>query len=262
MSFTRYLYKLKKEIGFSHNFLALIAMIFMFIDHAALMLIRNGKLYGYNSSLYENAILLPEANGWLILYTVMRMIGRISFPIFAFLIVEGFRKAGNLFKYLMRLLLLAIVSEIPYDLMVFNEVFTIRSLAIQNVIFTYIVGLLMLISVRYVHTILPALTILPVALAGMLTHFLKTDYALEGILLMYIFYIFRNDLNLKCVFTIIITILMSYENYHGAAVLSIFFIYFYDGRKGDFDFRQFRYLFYPVHMLVLYFIVLFSNFQK
>lgn len=259
MPFTRYLRNLKRSIGFSHNFLAGVAMFTMLIDHIALTLIRNGKLFGYNDTLYEMAIAQEEGKMWLTLYTIMRMVGRISFPIFTFLIVEGFRKTNNLFKYILRLLVLAIVSEIPYDLMVFNEVFTVRSLEVQNVVFTYVIGLVMLIVVRYMYAFPTVLTILPAIIAGFLTHLLKTDYAELGIILMYIFYIFRHDLNLMCIITIVLTFIYSFQNYYGVAALSVIFIYLYDGTKGDIDFRRFRYIFYPLHMLILYGIIYFSN---
>ena len=95
MPISRSLHKLRRSIGFSHNFLATVAMISMLIDHMALVLIKNGKLYGYDEVLYTNAIVLEDAKGWILLYTIMRMIGRLAFPIFAFLIVEGFRKSNN-----------------------------------------------------------------------------------------------------------------------------------------------------------------------
>ena len=259
MPISRSLHNLRRSIGFSHNFLSAVAMISMLIDHMALVLIKNGKLYGYDAVLYNNAIALDDAKGWIMLYTIMRMIGRLSFPIFAFLIVEGFRKSNNLFKYILRLLILAIVSEIPYDLMVFNEIFTVRCFEIQNVVFTYVIGLLMLIIIKYVNSFSVILSVFPALIAGLLTYFFKTDYAIEGILLMYVFYMLRNDINLMCLVAAIIAFVMSIENYYGTAILSIAFIYLYDGTKGDLDFRRFRYLFYPLHMLILYGIVYFSN---
>lgn len=262
MPLNRFFYNLRRSIGFSHNFLSGLAMFSMLIDHIALTLIQNGKLYGYNQALYESAIMQDEAKIWLILYTIMRMFGRIAFPIFAFLIVEGFRKTNNLFKYFLRLLVLAIISEIPYDLMVFNECLTIRSFEVQNVVFTYLIGIIMLVVIRYLNAFPEFLSIFPALAAGFATRLIKADYAIEGIVLIYVFYMFRHDNNLKCIIALAVTFVMSFEHYYGAAALSIFFIYLYDGTKGNIDLRNFRYVFYPVHMLVLYGILFFSNIKN
>lgn len=258
MSLDRYLQRVKREIGFSHNFLTVVAMLSMFLDHAALTLIRNGKLYGFDVDLYNNAIMLEDAKLWIVLYNVMRIIGRLAFPIFAFLIVEGFRKTSNLFKYILRLLLLALISEIPYDLMVFNEFLTVRCFAIQNVVFTYVIALLMLTCIRLSSGLPSLLSVFIAALAAVLAKLLRTDYAIEGILLIYIFYIFRSDLNIKCILALIITFLMSIEHYYGTAIFSVFFIYFYDGKKGYVDIGRVAYIFYPLHMLLLYGVLFFT----
>lgn len=252
MDILRWLESKKREIGFSHNALVIIAMFSMLMDHIAFILIQNGKLYGYDVALYENAISLPEARPWVILCKVLRMIGRLAFPIYSFLIVEGFRKTSNIFRYLLRILLLAIVSEIPFDLVIFNKLFTYDCLMLQNVLFTYFFGLLMLIGVRALNSLSEFLTIIPAAITVVMCYLLKTDYWLEGILLMYVFYMFRHDLNVKCLIALIITFLMTMERYYGFGAVSIYFIYFYDGQKGYIDLKRFHYLFYPLHMLVLY----------
>lgn len=262
MPLSQSLQKLRKEIGFSRNFLMLLAMGAMLADHIALTLIMNGKLYGYDISLYNNAIELENAKIWLILYKIMRSFGRISFPIFAFLLVEGFRKTSNLFKYFLRLLFLAIISEIPYDLMVFNEFMTPRCFTVQNVVFTYVIALLMLCLIKVASSLPSFFSIIPAVMAGFATKFLRTDYAIEGIALVYVFYMFRNDLNIKCIIAFFITFFMSFENYRGVAALSIFFIYFYDGKKGDLNLKRLNYLFYPLHMLVLYGILFFTYWMK
>lgn len=258
MDILRWLEKKKREIGFSHNALIIIAMFAMLIDHIGYVLIINGKLYGYDRVLYENAISLPEAKPWIVLYTICRMIGRISFPIYAFLIVEGFRKTSNVFKYILRIFLLAIISEIPFDLIVFNQCFTMECLKLQNVLFTYFVALLMLITIRILNSISEFLSIIPATIAVFVCYFLRTDYWLEGILLIYFFYMFRHDLNVKCLIALIITFVMSAERYYGFGAVSVFFIYFYDGQKGYLNLRRFQYLFYPLHMLILYGIIFFT----
>ncbi|MBR1455194.1 MAG: hypothetical protein IJ593_11240 [Lachnospiraceae bacterium] len=262
MPLSQSLQKLRKEIGFSRNFLMLLAMFAMLIDHTALTLIINGKLYGYDASLYNNAIELESAKVWIYLSAIMRSFGRISYPLFALLLVEGFRKTSNLFKYFLRVLLLAFISEIPYDLMVFNEFMTARCFTIQNVVFTFVIAILMLSLIRLISSWPVFFTLIPVVIAGFAVYFLKSDYGVPGIILIYVLYIMRNDLNLKCLFALVITFLMSFENYHGAGALSVFFIYFYDGKKGILDLKRINYIFYPLHMIILYGIIFFTYWRK
>ncbi len=258
MDILRWLELKKREIGFSHNALVIIAMFTMFLDHFAFIIISGGKLYGYDPTLFQNAIKLPEAKKWLLLYSILRIIGRISFPIFSFLIVEGFRKSSNVFKYIIRVFILAIVSELPFDLMIFNKL-SFDCFQVQNVLWTYFIALIMLSTIKLMSNLPIFLTIFPAIIAAIITFFLKSDYWIEGIILTYIFYIFRHDLNLKCLFTLIATFLMTINNYYGLGILSVFFIYFYDGTKGYFDLRRLHYLFYPLHILILYFALYFSN---
>ena len=258
MNILRWLESKRREIGFSHNVLTIVAMISMLIDHIAYVLILNGKLYGYDTELYENAISLPEAKSWLALYTFLRMIGRISFPIFAFLITEGFRKTSNIFKYALRVLLFAVISEIPFDLMIFNKCLSIDCLMKQNVLFTYFIALIMLVVVKMLNSISEFLSVIPAIGATVVCYFLRTDYSIEGIILIYFMYMLRHDLNAKCLIVLIITLLMSINRYYGFGALSVFFIYFYDGQKGYFDLKRLSYFFYLLHMLVLYGILFFS----
>lgn len=258
MDILRWLELKKREIGFSHNALVIIAMFTMFLDHFAFIIIQGGKLYGYDPALYQNAIKLPEAQKWLILYKILRMIGRISFPLYSFLIVEGFRKSSNVFKYIIRILTLAIVSEIPFDLMIFNKL-GVECFQVQNVLWTFFVALIMLSTIKLISNWPAPLSVFPAVIAAIITFFIRSDYWLEGIILTYIFYMFRHDLNMKCLLALIVTFAMTYTKYHGAGALSIFFIYFYDGTKGYLDLKRIHYLFYPLHILVLYGALYLSN---
>ena len=87
-----------------------IAVISMLIDHTAEVLINH------------NAALTDPI--WAQIYVLMRGIGRIAFPIYAFLLVEGFLHTRDVKKYLARMLTFAVVSEIPFDLAVFHTPFT------------------------------------------------------------------------------------------------------------------------------------------
>ena len=79
--------------------LKLIALITMFIDHITVVLVPSGTVY-----------------------LVLRGIGRISFPIYVFLIAEGCRYTSDRFKYAMRLGLFALISEIPYDMALYPKI--------------------------------------------------------------------------------------------------------------------------------------------
>lgn len=250
----RELENFKKIHGLTGFSLKIIAMVTMFIDHYALMIILNGKLYGYNKSLLTNALSLPEGQKLFFWYKILRIIGRISFPIFALLIVEGFRKTKNRFLYFLRIITLAFVSEIPYDLLVFNKLICFD---VQNVLFTYIVGLFLLLLIEstdflpiYIHAIFAAV-------AAVVTYLIRADYYIYGIILIFIFYEFRHDVNFMLFLSIPVLFLSSYTSFYGMAILSVPFLYLYNGQKGV-SLGKLPYIFYPVHMLLLYIIVYFS----
>ena len=117
--------------GLSGSALKIIAIVTMLIDHiAATVIIRILKFGGYNDGLYQ-------------LYRVMRNIGRIAFPIFCFLLVEGFMHTRDREKYALRLGCFAAVSEIPFDL-AFNG--KVLEVGYQNVFFTLLLGLLTMMA--------------------------------------------------------------------------------------------------------------------
>ena len=251
MSNLDYMYEKNGFIRLSSNQLKVIAMITMLVDHIGLMLIGNGKLYGYNNALFSYVIILDSAKPWLQFYRLCRVIGRISFPIYTFCIVEGFLRTSNLFKYFLRLLVLALLSEIPFNLMVYNKFFCIDG---QNVIWLYILGLITLTIIKKLDNN-PFAVVIFSAIAAVVAQFLGLDYGYGGMILMMLIYIFRNDKTYRSISIAVTTFILSIQNDFGGAALSTFFIHHYDGTKGRFNLSLIFYLFYPVHMLILYFIV-------
>ena len=246
-----YMYEKNGFIRLSSNQLKVIAMITMLIDHIGLMLIGNGKLYGYNNALFSYVIILDSAKPWLAFYRFCRVIGRISFPLYSFCIVEGFLRTSNLFKYFLRLLLLAVISEIPFNLMVYNRFICLDG---QNVIWLYLISIIaFLIMKRFDSHPIAIFIVGAIAMAG--AYFLRLDYGHGGMLLLILIYAFRNDKIYRSVSIAITSFILSMQNDFGAAALSTFFIHHYDGTKGRFNLSMIFYLFYPVHMLILYFIV-------
>ena len=109
--------------GISGSTVKIIAVIAMLIDHtAAVVMIRQIMARGFQEAavggqsrlfdwLMENGVLFYG-------YQIMRMIGRLGFPIFCFLLVEGFQRTRDVKKYALRLGLFALISELPFDLAV------------------------------------------------------------------------------------------------------------------------------------------------
>lgn len=209
------------------NKLKLIAIISMFIDHIGAAIIEMVP------SLYSQYSLIC---------TILRSIGRISFPIFAFLIVEGFIHTKDFKKYLLRLGVFAILSEIPFDLAFYGKFFYLQY---QNVIFTFFIAVLMLYFIKkYANTGLKTLII--IISAGVISSILFTDYAFIGTSLIAVFYLYRDRGIQKYIYSSFIIFLNPFT------VLSFIPLYFYNGRKGQCNLKYLIYIFYPLHLLLLF----------
>ena len=133
-----------KRKGISGSTIKIIAVIAMVIDHfAAVVLARQMIASGYLDAM--NSGIFEEVMGWLndnmllyYSYDLMRTVGRLGFPIFCFLMVEGFMRTKNIKSYLLRMGIFALVSEIPFDLAMTGKFFY---WGYQNVFFTLFLGL-------------------------------------------------------------------------------------------------------------------------
>ena len=130
--------------GITGSTLKIIAMITMLIDHIGATIVL--QLVQRNSDNFD-AFGNVRMTGMVILYYVLRGIGRLAFPIFIFLLLEGFQYTHNRFLYIGRLLLFAIISEIPFDLAVnlsTNSILKghVLEFASQNVFFTLAIGMI------------------------------------------------------------------------------------------------------------------------
>ena len=225
----------------------IMAMIFMFCDH----------LWGT----------IVPGNDWL------TCIGRITFPVYAFLIVEGYFHTKSLRKYVLRLLVFAVISEIPFNLAMGSSVFYPIH---QNVLWSF------LIAIGLIHwnekaratqkvwkqIIVGCVTVVLGYLVGLLT---MVDYYHAGILTALAFYFFRERKwwgflgQLICLWYINVELLggFTYEIRIGEetlylirqsfALLALIPIWLYSGRKGKSSkaLQYGFYAFYPVHMLLL-----------
>lgn len=191
---------------------------------------------------------------------ILRCVGRLAFPIFAFMAVEGYFHTRSLKKYLLRLLLLAVISEIPFNLLVGGTVFYPGK---QNVIWTLILGLLCIWGFENIaadrQKLISAVAIIASLAAAI---FARVDYSCAGILTLLAFYAFRGRsarcrlLQLLSLGFINLVLLGGIElvfPYQVLAVLSLLIIWLYDGRQGPHGrfIKAANYLFYPAHILIL-----------
>jgi len=134
----------EKKRGVSGSTVKLIAVAAMLIDHIAAVIVarqlmaeglgeimETGETFAVMDWMAEHMVIF-------MLYMAMRMIGRLGFPIFSFLLVEGYQKTRNVKKYIFRMGIFALVSEVPFDL-AFNG--KILEFGYQNVYFTLFLGL-------------------------------------------------------------------------------------------------------------------------
>ncbi len=179
----------------------------------------------------------------------MRYVGRLSFPIFAFLIVEGYFHTRNVKKYMARLFVFACISEIPYDLVRYDTLFFKEN---QNIFFTLLLALIC-IYVLDVYREQVSIVCGILAVVGFLTYYVvKPDYGIAGVAMILFFYLFR-FYPLEQALSVAAINLVCLGKIQRAGVFALVPIWFYNGKKGPAA-KYFFYLFYPVHLFILYLI--------
>ncbi len=198
---------------------------------------------------------------------IFRIIGRLSFPIFAFLLVQGFSHTRNKTNYLIRLLLFTVISEIPYDLFTSHTMFNWFN---QSIMWELSIGFLALIFLERTRKN-SAYFLLVIAMI-FLSVFTYASYGAFGITMIVLFYMLRKYrgadilgfLGVLYLFYGFMNWGFSIEGYH-YNVLSINSIQmyagfaavplvFYSGKKGGSSYKWLFYFIYPVHLGLIYFI--------
>ena len=191
-------------------------------------------------------------------FSFMNYIGRLSFPIFAFCLTEGYTHTKNLNKYFFRLGIFAIISQIPY--MLFESTFSNNFNL--NILFTLLLGLLAITLFNKIKN--KILGYIIVILCAIIAQFFYFDYGWFGIATIFVFYIFKNKKLCMNIFFILITFINYYYHFIQTsryeylliilfACLSLIPINLYNGKKGK-DSRYLLYIFYPLHLMILYLI--------
>ena len=267
------------QSGFPANFLKIFAALTMLIDHAALTLVyaKMAKFPEYLNLIFSTDATAEQLQAipadYLSLYSaysVMRLVGRIAFPLFAFLLYEGFMHTSDYKRYLLRVGICALVAEIPFNLIVTNAApiygwdtngASFFFPQYQNTVFTLFIGLLMLYGMKRFETteILPKAVmkqmfghLLCVILACILSVVCRTDYSYIGIMFIAVLYYFRNSKKMQIIFGCVIFLS---TGLNVASLLAFVPIAMYNGTIiRSQKFKYFFYIFYPAHLLVLYLI--------
>ena len=187
--------------------------------------------------------------------TWMRVIGRIAMPIFAFFVAEGFLHTRDRKKYLLRMGVFALVSELPFDLLTAGRL----EFGHQNVMCTFFLAILALLCFDTLMAkeqtrarMALAWGALVAAIAAALL--LKTDYNIYGVGLVFVFYLFRKkELWFRCVMGMIFHIVTRNMGIYIYGLLGFLPLFLYNGKKGR-GLKWLFYVFYPGHMLLLYFL--------
>ncbi len=201
---------------------------------------------------------------------IFRAIGRISFPIFAFLISVGFTHTSDIKKYLLRLFALALLSELPFDLALYGSALHFNS---QNVFFTLFLGLLSL----HLYERFPCNIPYQPLLCALIAFLFRSDYSFLGVLLIFSFRYLKADQNKNTVSPLTLltaftlaqillsapylfgikntSVIISYILLQLFTLLSVPIISSYNYSRGA-NCKYFFYLFYPLHLLILFLISL------
>lgn len=218
---------MQRSYDFGREFLKWLAIVTMTIDHTG-------------------AVLYPD-------YVVLRIIGRLSFPLFAYLLVLGLESTRNVKNYFTRLFLFALISQIPFYL----------ALGVQpwehlNIFFTLSSGVLFIEFYRKNNFLM----VVPLAASALLPF----DYGIYGIMAVCCFYFLRRSRMLGVTFFLLLNLLFLYVSsiqflsllalplilLHNDGRLTIWGI----GKKADYSLwrKYFFYVYYPIHLTVLYFL--------
>ncbi len=255
-----------KRLEVTGTGLKVIAVVTMLIDHIAFAAQVNGIFD------YYYPVLMAKGINPQLLYWIMRGIGRLAFPIYCYLLVEGFFYSRNLLKYGLRLFATAIFAEIPFDLVLKRQIFDFTS---NNVLWELLLGLIVLYVIKSIQNwkepfaksnrstqvakVVAVVT--AIALGMILAQVLGLDYGYTGIACIVTMYLMHSATDkarsIKGFIYGVIWLTALSSVLEIVALIDVVPLFNYQGRRGRDSkaLRWFFYLFYPVHLCVLYIVV-------
>jgi len=227
-----------KSKGISSGTLKLLAVLFMLLDHIGIIFFEIPSPLG-NTNLGE------------MLDVPLRAVGRIAFPLFLFCLAEGFKHTHDKLKYVGRLFLFALISEIPYDFGNSGVAFDWEN---NNVMWTMLSVFIMYMALDKAkaiatnHTMLFAYSGIIVSLTCLAAYFGRVDYGVPAICAALVFYLAKNKT--KGYLGAVFVLSLLFSPVEALALPGAFLIHKYNGSKGR-QMKYFFYAFYPLHFIVL-----------
>ena len=228
--------------------LKIFACVIMLLQSIGIIVVEKGMInlsqytqQGLSDAMAEDAHLMMLAG----VGSVLQLLGGLAIPVFAFLLVEGFRNTADYRKYAVTVLIFVLLSEIPYDLAM-NQ--TVLELSSQNAMMGTAVSLVMLYLLAAADgkgAFGRALQVCTVIGAVFWVTLLRAQYGLCMVLLTAVLYLFRERSGIKTVFGIIISLM------YVTGPLAFYGIWCYNGVRKDKLPKYLYYLFYPLHLLIL-----------
>lgn len=215
--------------------LKLIAIVSMLIDH-----VNKALIYPNLTSNYGSLTTLSN---------IFDKIGRIAFPLFCFLLVEGFFKTRNRKKYLLNLLIFGVISEVPFDMFTTASYFNMNW---NNVMFSlalvlvtiWIIDTLKVKMEKYTRALWYLVSFIIVGVMCTVSMLLALDYEHHAILIGYFFYLFYDSTAVALPFC--------YASMYTEpwSLMGFGITLTYNGKRGK-QSKMLSYWFYPVHLLIL-----------
>lgn len=229
--------------------LKMFACVMMLLQTIGISVVEKGLIQIDQYTQEQFSVLLAEDSHMMFLAgvgSVLQLLGGMAVPLFAFLLVEGFLYTSDYWRYLLSIILFALLSEIPYDLATYQKIWEIKG---QNVLCSMAVSLLMLYFLqmtegigRVVRTLVRGLIVFG---AVVWVSLLRAEYGFSIVLLTAIFYLFYAKNGWKMALGIVISLL------HVTGPLAFYGIWCYNEVRTDQIPKYVYYLFYPLHLLVL-----------
>ncbi len=263
----------KKIDGFT---LKMIAICTMFIDHCGAVIFERLLTASYMGQNPWGAAHIGLVSS---IYLLLRGIGRLAFPIYCFLLVEGLMHTRSVSKYLLRLGIFAVISELPFDIcfnntLMYDSPTKLLEWSYNNVFLTLFFGLLVVALMKCIDDrmqwkgaeetiestkyrlyglgklLLKMLVLFAgMALAEVVFH---TDYGAAGIAAIGAIYLLYRRPKIA-VFAAVVILALLTSGLEAMALIDVLFIAMYNGERGKNSkgLKWFFYIFYPAHLLVI-----------